>query len=271
VFSVIRRRVTYMNVAVTVALVFAMTGGAYAAKHYLITSTKQISPAVLKQLQGKRGAAGTQGSAGPAGAAGPQGPQGSPGAAGTKGENGASGASVTSTESKTKIGPCKEGGSEFHAASGITYACSGEKGKDGTFGGESLPKGKTLKGAWAGSGFGEAAPPAAGFGVVKAAVSFALPVTPTPTVAPNVIGLEEGAGEPNEKLPEGCTGNHIEPGAAEGHLCIFLDNAANLFEPTKHTQPSVSGSAETATGFTVTGFTAAKGSVIMEGTWAVTG
>jgi hypothetical protein len=28
----------------TIALVFAMSGGAYAANHFLITSTKQISP-----------------------------------------------------------------------------------------------------------------------------------------------------------------------------------------------------------------------------------
>jgi hypothetical protein len=31
---------SYANVAATMALVFAMTGGAYAAKKYVITSTK---------------------------------------------------------------------------------------------------------------------------------------------------------------------------------------------------------------------------------------
>lgn len=38
----IRKHVSYANVAATVALVFAMTGGAYAAKRYVITSMKQI-------------------------------------------------------------------------------------------------------------------------------------------------------------------------------------------------------------------------------------
>ena len=46
-FSRIRKRLTYANVAMTMALVFAMTGGAYAAKKYVITSTKQIKPSVL--------------------------------------------------------------------------------------------------------------------------------------------------------------------------------------------------------------------------------
>ncbi len=49
-----------------VALVFAMSGGAFAAK-YLITSTKQIKPSVLKSLKGKegpRGLAGTNGTNG---------------------------------------------------------------------------------------------------------------------------------------------------------------------------------------------------------------
>lgn len=36
-FSRIRKRMTYANVAVTVALVFAMAGGAYAAGRCLIT------------------------------------------------------------------------------------------------------------------------------------------------------------------------------------------------------------------------------------------
>ena len=37
----------------TLALIFAMSGGAYAASHYLITSTKQIKPSVLGHLKGK--------------------------------------------------------------------------------------------------------------------------------------------------------------------------------------------------------------------------
>jgi hypothetical protein len=94
-FSAIRKRLSYANVAVTLALVFAMTGGAYAANKYLITSTKQISPKVLRALKGKPGANGTngaQGPAGPAGATGPGGPQGPVGAAGAKGETGTAGA-----------------------------------------------------------------------------------------------------------------------------------------------------------------------------------
>jgi hypothetical protein len=68
-FSAIRKRVTYTNVAMTVALVFAMSGGAYAAGKYLIVSTKQISPKVLKSLVGKTGKAGANGAPGAAGPA----------------------------------------------------------------------------------------------------------------------------------------------------------------------------------------------------------
>jgi hypothetical protein len=68
-----RRHLTYANVAATLALVFAMSGGALAANHYLITSTKQIKPSVLKKLKGAKGTKGATGSRGPAGAAGPTG------------------------------------------------------------------------------------------------------------------------------------------------------------------------------------------------------
>ena len=60
-------------------LVFAMSGGVYAAKHYVITSTKQISPKVIPVLKGKAGASG---------AAGPRGAPGSQGTAGANGSNG---------------------------------------------------------------------------------------------------------------------------------------------------------------------------------------
>jgi hypothetical protein len=49
----IRRHLTYANVTATLALVFAMSGGALAAKHYLLSSTRQISPGVLKSFAKK--------------------------------------------------------------------------------------------------------------------------------------------------------------------------------------------------------------------------
>jgi len=76
-----RRRFSYANVAATLALVFSMSGGALAAKHYLINSTKQINPKVLKALKGKTGAAGLPGAAGAAGKEGSQGKEGPAGSA----------------------------------------------------------------------------------------------------------------------------------------------------------------------------------------------
>ena len=75
-FSSIRRHLSYANVVATMALVFAMGGSAIAAKHYLINSTKQIKPSVLKQLKGSTGAKGATGAAGLQGKEGPQGPAG---------------------------------------------------------------------------------------------------------------------------------------------------------------------------------------------------
>ena len=77
-----RRHLTYANIAATLALVFAMTGGAVAAKHYLVNSTGQINPKVLKKLHGQ---AGPQGKQGPEGKAGPAGMEGAPGQTGLPG------------------------------------------------------------------------------------------------------------------------------------------------------------------------------------------
>jgi hypothetical protein len=90
-----RRWLTYVNVMATLALVFAMTGGAYAASKYIITSSKQISPKVLKQLDGKVGAIRATGPAGPAGG---------------KGEAGIAGQSV-----KSKVGKEGKEGSSWTA------------------------------------------------------------------------------------------------------------------------------------------------------------
>ena len=77
----LRRRLSYANITATLALLFAMSGGALAATHYVITSTKQISPKVRKELKGAKGPAGPAGLAGAAGAQGPAGGQGPAGTA----------------------------------------------------------------------------------------------------------------------------------------------------------------------------------------------
>ena len=55
------------NLVAWLALFVAMGGTSLAASHYVINSTKQINPKVIKKLKGNRG---------PRGAAGPHGPQG---------------------------------------------------------------------------------------------------------------------------------------------------------------------------------------------------
>jgi hypothetical protein len=82
----LRKHLTYANVAATLALFFAMSGGALAANHYLITSSKQINPKVLRSLKGKTGKTGKTGPTGPTGVAA------ATGATGAKGETGKEGA-----------------------------------------------------------------------------------------------------------------------------------------------------------------------------------
>src|SRR5256885_12061618 len=87
--SRLRRHLNYANVIATLALFFALSGGALAAKHYLINSTKQINPKVLKALKGNRGAKGATGATGPPGtasAAGKAVPQGKEGPAAKENE-----------------------------------------------------------------------------------------------------------------------------------------------------------------------------------------
>ena len=202
----IRKRLSYANVGVTLALVFAMTGGAYAAGHYVITSTKQIKPSVLKQLQGKTGKAGKTGPAGTAGLAGPAGPTGPKGANGTNGApgtNGTNGTSVTSSEENPGAN-CKAGGSKFVAANGTTYACNGENGSPWTAGG-TLPPGATETGVWSLTGGGN--------GETYVPLSFTIPLA-QPLGSSQVHYVpEKGAGV--------CKGTAEEPTAPSENLCVY--------------------------------------------------
>lgn len=63
------------NFVAWLALFVALAGTSLAASHYIITSTHQIKPSVLRQLKGR---VGKQGPPGPIGPLGPAGPQGTP-------------------------------------------------------------------------------------------------------------------------------------------------------------------------------------------------
>jgi hypothetical protein len=102
----LRKHLNYANVVATLALVFAMSGAAVAANHYLINSTKQINPKVLKKLKGNTGRSGP---AGPQGTPGTQGPKGAEGPTGSKGATGSDGAKGLSALSVLPSGESESG------------------------------------------------------------------------------------------------------------------------------------------------------------------
>lgn len=238
-FSAIRRRMTWVNVAMTLALVFAMTGGAYAAKKYLITSTKQISPKVLKQLEGKAGQSGQQGPAGPQGpqgAPGKEGASGAPGKDGVPGKDGAPGKNVTVSESASG---CAEGGVtvEVEGAAGKHEICNGEEGKEGKAGkegspwtaGGTLPSNKTETGVWSAGKLSEAAVPANEF--VRVPISFPIPLAAALGESQVHLLNKEGMELVSFGSPvtsEKCHGNVTKPSADQGNLCIYVDASTGV-------------------------------------------
>jgi hypothetical protein len=106
--------------ALVIALVFAVTGGALAATHYLITSTKQFSPNVLKSLRGARGRRGTRGARGARGAAGRNGTNGTNG---TNGINGQAPAIAVTDPAGFSLGSASD--TTFHSIATLTIPAAG--------------------------------------------------------------------------------------------------------------------------------------------------
>jgi hypothetical protein len=254
-FSAMRRHVhlSPATVIAGLALVFAMSGGAYAAKKYLITSTKQISPSVLKQLQGKAGAGGAAGAPGAQGPAGPVGPAGSVGArgetgpAGEKGEKGAAGA----TGAK--------------GATGATGA-KGATGATGTTGfTETLPGGKTETGTWSISAYNVPAEKE-----LFDSISFPIPLEEGSEHS-FVLSSEEIEKKEGPGFAAGCTGTVIHPSAPEGTLCFYGEREVHAENAFLIGTIFGGGSGYQPSGTTLVAFTTENGaSYDGKGSWAVT-
>ena len=267
--SRLRNHMSYANVVASLALFFALSGGAaYAASHYLITSTKQIKPSVLAQLKGKAGPAGTngaggaQGAAGPAGPAGPGGPTGA-GSPGPEGKAGSPGESVTNKEIKVGEAKCKKlGGAEFKVGAGAgTEACNGQSGFT-----KVLPKGATETGAW---GVGQLTTG----GAVFAPISFSIPLEKSlEEQQTHFVTKEEWAKENGKNPPLACLGNPEEPKAEAGTLCVYVTEEAFVAGPLGDgiLNPGSGGFGAATTGALVALSLEAGKAADAFGTWAVT-
>lgn len=140
---IFRRQFSYANVVATLALVFALGGGAYAAiapvRDGVVHTCYGKSSGALRvvnagQRCGRRERAlnlnqrGPRGFTGPRGATGPTGKTGATGkrgATGARGATGPAGVSVTSAALAAGNANCPAGGASFSSASGTTFACNG--------------------------------------------------------------------------------------------------------------------------------------------------
>jgi hypothetical protein len=131
------------NVVAWLALFVAMGGTSLAASHYIVTSTKQIKPSVLKQLRGARGATGAKGAAGLVGVQGPQGKEGPTGKEGERGKEGEKGKEGKEGKEGHSVTPGPEGiegkvGKEGHEGKEGKEGKEGIEGKEGKEGKEGV-------------------------------------------------------------------------------------------------------------------------------------
>ncbi len=208
-FSAIRKHVSPTTVVAFMALVFAMTGGAFAASgggggaspakpNVSVGSTVALATLAKSKAKAKVGPRGPAGPAGKAGASGAQGPVGPAGAQGAQGTAGAAGA-------KGETGPQ---GPEGKAGK---PGANGENGENGTTGfTETLPEGKTETGTWVIRGTvkteGE---------FLATAISFPIPLKARQAASTTYMAF----GEP--PTTGQCKGSIASPEAEPGHFCVF--------------------------------------------------
>jgi hypothetical protein len=283
-----RMHVTPSGVIAIAALVFAATGGAFAAtgggggsspSHATLTATAAKAKAKAKTKTGPRGPAGKNGApgatgpAGPAGPGGPAGPVGPGGPQGPQGPAGNAGTSVTGTAIPTSSATCShQGGTAYTSASATENVCNGKNGTTGFT--KTLPSGSTETGAWA---FGKIAPASVPGSLLNVPVaSFAIPLaaaldgTSVHFINPAGKEINGSLEEVDPSVAGACLGSAAAPTASAGHFCVY----ANLQEgavtvPELILNPGAGGSGAGTSGaleqFQITG-EEARG----WGTWAVT-
>jgi hypothetical protein len=192
-FSTLRTRFGLPGVIATVALVFAMAGGAFAAK-YLITSTSQIKPSVLKKLKGATGPQGPQG---------PQGPAGPAGASGKDGAPGADGKSVTVAAIAEEEEECEGRGGAMVQEKGALEGVEVCNGAEGPLV-DTLPGGESLTGTW-------------GFTGAEAVVTISYQFRLSSALPEGDIVFVK----PSEDESTSCPGTEANPLAAKGKLCLY--------------------------------------------------
>jgi hypothetical protein len=278
-FSAIRKRLTYANVAMTLALVFAMTGGAYAASKYLITSTKQIKPSVLASLKGKNGAPGATGAQGPAGPAGPAGPTGTAGAKGEAGANGKEGpagpAGPTGPTGKQgtpgtpgtpgATGPAGPAGATGPAGANGATGATGPAGPVGP-----LPSGATETGVWVANAV-----------VPSGQHEYVFPISfPVFLSSASAAGItihfyneketeEIEAGTINKASTE-CKGSPAKPTAPAGTLCVYTHGEQGKLAPLFITSATFEPGVVSTSGAILLYLIEGPVQVESLGTWAVT-
>jgi hypothetical protein len=212
-----------LTVAV-VAMIVALTGGAFAATGALTGKQKKEVKTIAKQYAGKpgqTGAPGSQGAAGPVGAKGDTGGQGVPGKDGT---------SVTVSEIEAGEPECEaQGGAivkDNKASSVEIEICNGKDGSPWTAGG-TLPPEATETGSWAFTGSSEDPSD-----VEKILVPISFPV---PLAAERLKGADvhfSGEAEaanffgPDKDCPTGI--EDFPPAALPGKLCVYVTSGAGF-------------------------------------------
>jgi hypothetical protein len=225
-FSAIRKRmrISPATAIASLALVFAMTGGAFAvsspgggssAKPPASTASATAAKVKSRAKPGPRGSAGPKGATGATGAAGPAGTAGPAGPTGPAGSTGATGAKGEKGEPGT---PGKNGQEGEEGTPGV----AGKEGSPWTDGG-TLPSGSTETGAWSATltPTGEGAVSDVVINSISFPIRLASPIVGFEGSGPSAHYVDAEEQEKGGSQTSECKGSVEKPEAAKGNLCLY--------------------------------------------------